>query len=52
MVVHHVEVDEVGAGREHVPDLVAEPREVGREDRRRDAIIARIHGVHGVSRSG
>src|SRR6185503_9664835 len=34
MVVHDVEMDEIGTGRDDVVDLLAEPREVGRQDRR------------------
>src|ERR1700728_4758238 len=34
VIVHHVEVNEVGAGLEHRIDLRAEAREVGRQDRR------------------
>ena len=34
VVVHDVEVDEVGAGRDDGVDLLAEAREVGRQDRR------------------
>ena len=33
MVVHHVEVDEVGAGAQHGVDLFAQAREVGGQDR-------------------
>jgi hypothetical protein len=29
MVVHHVEVDPVGAGRDDALDLLAQPREIG-----------------------
>ena len=36
MVVHHVEVDPVGAGREHGLELGAEAREIRGQDRRRD----------------
>ena len=36
VVVHHVEVDDVGAGGEHRCDFLAESREVGGQDRRRD----------------
>ena len=32
VVVHHVEVDPVGAGREHRVDFVTETGEVGRQD--------------------
>jgi hypothetical protein len=32
MVVHHVEVDPVGAGGDDVPHLLAEPREIGRKN--------------------
>ena len=35
VAVHHVDVEQVGLGGDAL-DLVAEPREVGREDRRRD----------------
>ena len=38
--VHDVEVDHPGAGVHHLVDLLAEPGEVGREDRRRDARLA------------
>ena len=34
--VHHVDVDPVGARRFHLGDLLAEAREVGGEDRRRE----------------
>src|ERR1043166_5281039 len=34
--VHHVEVDPVSPGRKNVVDFLAEPGEVGRQDRRRD----------------
>jgi hypothetical protein len=37
MVVHHVEVDPVGAGGDDVAHLVAEPREIGGEDARSNA---------------
>ena len=38
MVVHHVEVDPVGAGRDHVGELLAQAREVGGQDGRGDAV--------------
>ena len=54
VVVHHVEVHRVSAGLEHVLDLLAQPRKVGREDGGRDAVAlgegharrsgARLHG--------
>ena len=37
VAVHDVDVDRLRAGREHRGDLLAEPREVGREDRGGDA---------------
>ena len=37
VAVHHVDVDHRRAGVEHLLDLRAEAREVGRQDRRRDA---------------
>ena len=37
VAVHDVDVDRARAGVEHVADLLAEAREVGGEDRRRDA---------------
>ena len=37
MPIHDVDVDHPRARREHLVDLRAEPREVGREDRGRDA---------------
>ena len=40
MVVHHVEMDEVGAGRHHTLHLRAEASEIGRENARCDA---RLH---------
>ena len=39
MVVHHVEVDEVGAGGDHRAHLLAQAREVGGQERRRDAVV-------------
>ena len=36
VAVHHINVDHARAGREHLADLRAQPREVGRQDRRRD----------------
>ena len=36
VAVHDVDVDHPGPGRHHLGDLVAEPGEVGREDRGRD----------------
>ena len=38
MVVHHVEVDPVGAGRDDVAHLLAEPGEIGGQDGRGDAV--------------
>ena len=43
VVVHHVEVDPVGARVDDRPHLVAEAREVGGEDARRDP-VRRRHG--------
>ena len=37
MVVHHVEVHEIRAGVDHGAHFLAQPREVGGEQRRRDA---------------
>ena len=37
MAVHHVDMDPVGAGRVDRPHLLAQPGEVGREDRGGDA---------------
>ena len=37
VAVHHVDVDRARAGGEHGADLLAQPGEVRREDRRRDA---------------
>ena len=42
MVVHHVEVQEVGAGGDHRAHFLAEPREVGGQERRRDQVVG--HG--------
>ena len=36
VAVHDVDVDDLGAGLEHRADLLAEPREVGGQDRRGD----------------
>ena len=44
LAVHHVPLDAVGAGRLERRDLVAEPREVGREHRRDDLDRARHAG--------
>jgi hypothetical protein len=41
MVVHHVEVNDVGAGSENVIDFLAQLGEIGGEDARSDL----IHGV-------
>ena len=38
MVVHHIEVDEIGAGARHRLHFVAEAREVGRQNAGCDAI--------------
>ena len=46
MVVHHVEVDPVGAGGQHVLDFLAQAGEVGRQDRRGDAVGGE-GGAHG-----
>ena len=45
MVVHDVEMDEVGAGRDDGIDFLAETREVGRQDRR--GYPAVTHNVFG-----
>ena len=37
MAVHDVNVDQPSSGREHLTDLGAKPREVGRKDRRRNS---------------
>ena len=37
MVVHHVEVEEIGAGVDHRAHLFAQAREVGGQQRGRDA---------------
>ena len=44
VAVHDVDVDGAGAGVEHRVDLLAEAREVGREDRGRDAVRGRHMG--------
>jgi hypothetical protein len=36
VVVHHVEMDDVRARRQHGPHFLAEPREIGGQDRRCD----------------
>ena len=36
VTVHHVDVEQPGAGGHHLVDLCAQPGEVGGEDRRRD----------------
>jgi hypothetical protein len=41
VVVHHVEVHEVGAGRDHPLHLLAETGEVGRQDAGSDAVALR-----------
>jgi len=38
VIVHHVEVDDVGAGGEHVVDFLAQPGKVGGQDGRGDAV--------------
>ena len=42
VVVHHIEVNDVGTGREHRIDLGAKAREVGRKNRRGDQEVG--HG--------
>ena len=42
MVVHHVEVEEVGAGGDHRAHFVAEAREIGGQERRRNQEVG--HG--------
>ncbi len=42
MVVHHVEVKEIGAGIDHRAHLVAETREVGGQQRRSNSVFG--HG--------
>src|SRR5215510_13816888 len=43
MVVHHVKVDHVGAGRDHRCNLVAEAREVRGQNARSNPESARSH---------
>ena len=45
VAVHHVDVDRARAGGEHRADLLAQPGEVRREDRRRDAGGAFAHQI-------
>ena len=42
MVVHHVEMDQIGAGRHHTLHLRAEAREIGRQNARCNA---RLHSA-------
>ena len=42
MVIHHVEVHEIGSGRDHLLHFCTEPREVGRQDAGGDAEHALI----------
>jgi len=42
VVVHDVKVDYVGAGSEHVVDLLAETGEIGGEDGRGDKVIVHL----------
>jgi hypothetical protein len=44
--VHDVDVDEVGAGRFDVMDLLAEPAEISRQDRRPDCDALSTHLMH------
>ena len=41
MVVHHVEVDHVGAGVDDRAHFLAEAREIGGQQRRRDPVAMR-----------
>ncbi len=51
VVVHDVEVDDVGAGLEHRLDFLAEAGEVGGQDRRRDERpVARVATAGGSAR--
>ena len=38
MVIHHVEMDDVGAGSDDIADFLAEAGKVGRQDAGRDAV--------------
>ena len=49
VVVHDVEVDEVGASGEHRLDLLAQTCEVGGQDRRRDERLHRLGSDSGGS---
>jgi hypothetical protein len=50
VVVHHIDVDVIGPGRIHGPDLFAQPGEVGGQDRWRDLISG--HGLALPARPG
>ncbi|MCY1547785.1 hypothetical protein D9M68_838620 [compost metagenome] len=43
VVVHHVEVDDVGTGGEHPVHILAQAGEIGGQDRRSDGV-----GLHGA----
>ncbi|MNU05439.1 hypothetical protein D3C72_2502460 [compost metagenome] len=38
MVVHHVEVDDIGASGEHLVHILAQTGEIGGQDRRSDGV--------------
>ena len=44
MAIHHIDMDPVGAGGVDRADLLAQPREIGGEDGRRDADRL-LHGI-------
>src|SRR5437016_720117 len=53
MAVHHVDMNVVRAGRREVAHLLAEPGEIGRQDRRRDARrLLHQNAVTGIARRG
>ncbi len=42
VIVHHIKVDDVGAGGQHVVDFLAQPCKIGRQDGRCDQVV--FHG--------
>ena len=49
MTIHHIDMDEIGAGRLDGFDLGTQPGEIRRQDRRRD-LDATGHGIAFLSR--
>jgi hypothetical protein len=45
VVIHDIEMDDIGAGSQYIVDFLAQPGEVGGQDRWRDAVAGLGHGT-------